>query len=197
MLVQYLKGRGKVTMVTCLSRRASKLDIFQQLAAEQDRLGFQNLSEGRVSTLFERIQCTRYKKIKSRRLSAKWAAELVDQLFHLVHLQWTYRNKYLHFRAHDGAETVTEYEARMKRIADLFNTVEPEHLLEEDRYLVTDHSPEELAASLTRRRILWEEEVAAARSAAFFERVRCDLAEEVEAERPEVIRPEGDSQKSI
>ena len=85
----------------------------------------------------------------------------------------------------------------MKRIADLFNTVEPEHLLEEDRYLVTDHSPEELAASLTRRRILWEEEVAAARSAAFFERVRCDLAEEVEAERPEVVRPEGDSQKSI
>ena len=85
----------------------------------------------------------------------------------------------------------------MKRIADLFNTVEPEHLLEEDRYLVTEHSPEELAASSTRRRILWEEEFAAARSAAFFERVRCDLAEEVEAERPEVVQPGGDSPKSI
>ena len=197
MLVQYLKGRGEVTMVSCLSRRASKLDSFRQLAAEQDRLGFQNLSEGRVSTLFERIQCARYKKIKSRRSSAKWAAELVDQLFHLVHLQWTYRNKYLHFRAHDGAETVTEYEERMKRIADLFNTVEPEDLLEEDRYLVTDHSPEELAASSTQPRILWEEEVAAARSAAFFERVRCDLAEEAEAEIPGVVRPEGNSQESM
>ena len=85
----------------------------------------------------------------------------------------------------------------MQRIADLFNTVEPDHLLEEDRYLVTDHSPEELAASLTRRRILWEEEVAAARSAAFFERVRNDLEDEVEAERKEVVRPAGDSQKSI
>ena len=121
----------------------------------------------------------------------------MDQLFHLVHLQWTYRNKYLHFRAHDGAETVTEYEERMKRIADLFNTVEPEDLLEEDRYLVTDHSPEELAASSTRRRILWEEEVAAARSAAFFERVRRDLAEEAEAEIPGVVRPEGNSQESM
>ena len=85
----------------------------------------------------------------------------------------------------------------MKRIADLFNTVSPEHLLEEDRYLVTDHSPEELAASSTRRRILWEEEIAAARSAAFFERVRCDLEEEIEAERPEGVRPAGGPQKSI
>ena len=109
--------------------------MFQQLASEQDRLGFQNLSEGQVSKLFERIQCARYKKIKSRRSSEKWAAELVDQLFHLVHLQWTYRNKYLHFCAHDGAKTVTEYEAQMKRIAEVFNTVEPGHLLEEDRYL--------------------------------------------------------------
>ena len=76
-----------------------------------------------------------YKKIRSCRSSKKWAAELVDQLFHLVHLQWTYRNKYLHFCAHDGAKTVTEYEAQMKRIAEVFNTVEPGHLLEEDRYL--------------------------------------------------------------
>ena len=137
-----------------------------------------------MSILFERIQCAQYKKIKSRRSSEKWAAELVDQLFHLVHLQWTYRNKYLHFCAHNRAETVTKYEARMKQIAKLFNTVVPEHLLEEDRYLVLDHC---LAVSLTRRRILWEEEIAAARSTAFFERVRCNLEEEVEAERPEVL----------
>ena len=93
LLVRYLKGRGKVSMASCLSHRASKHSIFQQLASEQGRLGFQNLSEGRVSTLFERIQCARYKKIKSCWSSEKWAAELVDQLFHLVHLQWTYRNK--------------------------------------------------------------------------------------------------------
>ena len=61
LLVQYLKGPGEVTMVSCLSCRAAKLDMLQQLASEQDRLGFQNLSEGRVSTLFERIQCARYK----------------------------------------------------------------------------------------------------------------------------------------
>ena len=28
----------------------------------KDRLGFQNLSEGRITTLFEYIQCKRYKK---------------------------------------------------------------------------------------------------------------------------------------
>ena len=106
-------------MVSCLSHRASQNSMFRQLASEQDRLGFQNPSKGRVTTLFERIQCVRYKKIKSRRSSEKWAAELVDQLFHLVHLQWTCRNKYLHFCAHDGAETVTGYEARMKQIAEV------------------------------------------------------------------------------
>ena len=52
-------------------------------------------------------------------------AELVNQLFHLVHLQWMYRNKYLHFLAHDGAKTVTEYEARMRRIAEIFNNIGP------------------------------------------------------------------------
>ena len=89
LLVWYLEGRGKVTMVSCLSHQASQNSMFRQLASEQDRLGFQNPSKGRVTTLFERIQCVRYKKIKSRRSSEKWAAELVNQLFHLVHLQWT------------------------------------------------------------------------------------------------------------
>ena len=56
------------------------------------------------------------KKIKFRRLSRKWVVELVDQLFYLFDLQWTYRNKYLHFRARDGTKTVTKYEASMRQI---------------------------------------------------------------------------------
>ena len=46
LLVQYLEGRENVTMVSCLSHRASQNSMFWQLASEQDRLDLQNLSEG-------------------------------------------------------------------------------------------------------------------------------------------------------
>ena len=55
LLVRYLEGYREITMVSCLSHRASQNSMFRQCASEQDRLGFQNLSEGRVTTLFERI----------------------------------------------------------------------------------------------------------------------------------------------
>ena len=70
----------------------------------------------------------------------KWAAKLVDQLFKLTHLQWKYRNNYLHHRAHDGAETVEEYESRMRCIEDSLELTDPEDLLEEDRFLVKEYS---------------------------------------------------------
>ena len=54
--------------------------------------------------------------------------------------------------------------------------------MEEDRYLVLDHNLEELASTKTQRKILWEEEIAAARSAAFFERMRDNLEGSVEAD---------------
>ena len=85
----------------------------------------------------------------------------------------------------------------MKQIAEVFNTVGPEHLLEEDRYLNLDNSLEKLASTSTQRRILWEEEIAAARSAAFFERVRCDLEAKVDAERLKVRQSTMDLQQRI
>ena len=130
---------------------------------------------------YERVQCKHYRKIESRRSSAKWAAEFVDQLFRLTHLQWTYRNKYLHYRAHDGAETVEEYESPMNRIKQSFERTELEDLLEEDRHLVEDYTLEELAAATTDTRITWEESMDTARSAAFFENMR-RILEETECE---------------
>ena len=84
-----------------------------------------NLSESNANTT--------NKKTDSRRSSAKWTAELVDQIFCLTHLQWTYRNNYIHYRVSDGAETVDEYKARMARISKTLELTNPEELLEEDR----------------------------------------------------------------
>ena len=118
-----------------------------------------------------------HSKIESRRSSAKWAAEFVDQLFRLTHLQWTYRNNYIHYRVSDGAETVDEYEARMARIEQTLECTDPEDLLAEDRHLVEEYTLAELAEAATNTRIMWEESVDAARSAAFFERMRHALEE--------------------
>ena len=131
------------------------------------------------------------------RSSTKWAAEFVDQLFRLTHLQWTFRNNYINYRASDGAETVDEYEARMARIEQTLERTDPEDLLEEDRHLVEDYTLTELAEAATTTRIMWEESMDAARSAAFFDRMRraledteCDNSVDLQAPffRPPPVR---------
>ena len=101
----------------------------------------------------------------------------MDQLFHLTHLQWTYRNNYIHYRVSNGAETVDEYEARMTRIEQSLEHTDLKDMLEEDRHLVEDYTLAELAEATTNTRIMWEESMDTAHSAAFFERMRHVLEE--------------------
>ena len=56
----------------------------------------------------------------------------------------------------------------MKQIVTEFDHTDPEELLEDDQHLVMDFSPEALAGASSEDRILWEEEMRAAKSAAFF-----------------------------
>ena len=86
--------------------------------------------------------------------SVKWAAKLVDQIFKLTHLQWKYCNSYLKFCARDGAETVEEYEARMRRIEETLEYTDPEDLLADDRHLVEAYSLKDLAAASSEKRIM-------------------------------------------
>ena len=94
-----------------------------------------------------------YNKIESRRSSAKWIAELVDQIFRLTHLQWMYRNNYIHYCVSGDAETVDEYEARMARISKTLELTDPGELLEENRHLVEEYTLAELAEASTSTRI--------------------------------------------
>ena len=87
-------------------------------------------------------------------------------------MQWTYRNNYLHYCTSDSTETAAEYASRMKRIQLEFERVDPETLLEEDQYLVQEYDLQELAAATTSDRIVWEESLKSAQSAAFFVHMR-------------------------
>ena len=177
MIVDYLRGRGTCSMSSCHVGRRSCRSRYHRLAIQVDRLGWQNFTEGRIPCSFERVQSRYYQKHDSRRSSAKWAAELVDQIFKLTHLQWKYRNSYLKFRARDGAETVEEYEDRMRRIEQTLELTDPEDLLEGDRHLVEAYSLEDLAAATSEERITWEESMRAARSVARHARIRQTMEE--------------------
>ena len=164
-------------MKSCHEGRKSSRSRYYRLATHVDCLGWQNFTEGRMPRQLERVQCRYYHRIESRRSSQKWAAELVDQIFKLTHLQWKYPNSYLKYRANDSAETVEEYESRMRRIEETLQLTDPEDLLEEDRFLVEDYSLEELSATTSTKRINWEESMSAAQAAAGHARVRSTLNE--------------------
>ena len=171
MIVDYLRGRGNRSMLSCHTGRSSRHSRYYKLATHVDRLGWQNFTEGRIPCLFERVQCRYYEKHDSRRSSAKWSAELVDQIFKLTHLQWKYRNNYLKFRAHDGAETVEEYDARMRCIEESLEYTDPEDLLVDNWHLVKAYSLEDLMAATSEERITWEESLQAVRSVARHARI--------------------------
>ena len=90
-------------------------------------------------------------------MSQKWAANFIAQLIKITNLQWTYRNNFLHYRKHSGAETASKYDDRMSRIIDTFEWVDPGELLPEDRHLVDSRSPKTLATVTSDARIAWKE----------------------------------------
>ena len=59
----------------------------------------------------------------------------------------------------------------MKQIETEFEHTDPEELLEDDQHLLKDFNPETLAGASSEDRILWEEGMRAAKSAAFFDDV--------------------------
>ena len=65
----------------------------------------------------------------------------------------------------------------MKRIEMVFEHTDPEGLLKDDQHLLNDFSPATLAGASSEDRILWEEEMRAAKSAAFFDDVSRTLEE--------------------
>jgi hypothetical protein len=57
-------------------------------AQAQDRIGWMNTTEGKVSVQWKQLQMDYYRSINSRRLPHKWAAGLVTNLLMITHTQW-------------------------------------------------------------------------------------------------------------
>jgi hypothetical protein len=68
-------------------------------AIAQDCIGWVAFTEGRISTLWCKLQAEHYRATQSNRSAGKWAAAgLVTSLLSITHSQWTHRNSILHAR---------------------------------------------------------------------------------------------------
>ena len=129
-LIKYIQGRGKLKFAT-LGQLSHNL---QQLANSQDRIGWRNMMEGRVSKLFYGIQCVHLSTSHSRINGDDWMKGLIGRLIHISHSQWLFRN----FTLHDtncGYNRLKDKLAVQLQISELSQT-DPERIPDHSRFLL-------------------------------------------------------------
>ena len=157
MIGKYLDARNTMQMVDVLNYvEQETTDHELELAKDHDSIGWQNFTEGRISKLYVEYQRIYYKTLKDcKHRATTWAAGLIENIFKIVHNQWTWRNEKLHFRQHPGAETAFEYEQTMERITNQLEMTDWDDLLPEDQYLL-EVDPEDLAKASPDGRRAWQ-----------------------------------------
>ena len=93
MITRYLLGQSSTSMTYCLRGHAP---VLCTLAAVQDRLGWDNFVEGRISSVFLEAVKPALSRHQSRMTPEKWCEKLITQLLQLTHKQWLFRNSYVH-----------------------------------------------------------------------------------------------------
>jgi len=133
LLLKYLRDRGKTTCLEC----ADSLDlapIYQDFAAAQDVIGWDNFIMGMVSHKLLTIQSTHLHTAETSHQSTRWIAGLITQLLQVTHTQWIYRCVLVHDR-NTGILISTHKAALLEEIEHQLS-LGPEDLAEEDRFLL-------------------------------------------------------------
>jgi hypothetical protein len=86
-IAQALRPRSPDHLFTAYSS-----PLIHAAATTQDRIGWRNFVEGKISKEWRILQSRHYLEIASRRSGDRWAEKLVTKLLELVHSMWTYRN---------------------------------------------------------------------------------------------------------
>ena len=159
LLRQYLLARGRSPMSTFCPPGSS----YSVLADAQDRLGFHNFIEGRISVQFKSARQWDISRRRLRKHAPHWCNGLVLRLTQITHRQWTYRNQTVHYK---GADGLTErQQLRIMRDCENLLWTDPTSLLPEDRELL-DIDFVELGEGPAIARQTWLSEMQAALEAA-------------------------------
>jgi hypothetical protein len=121
---KYLLARGKVQMIDCIYGTDQDLQV---AAVDSDRLGWDSMLEGRISSWWLTVAAPFLLKIRQKMLPQVWGTKFINKLHVIVHKQWIYRNSVLHYRGKDGL-TIPEHQ-------DIMNQVESHSLTDPDSLL--------------------------------------------------------------
>lgn len=145
----YLLGRGETTMKESIHGTISALKL---VADDSDRLGWDSLIEGRISTRWQSLVSPLLRKTSNCLQFQSWGRQFISRLHNILHKQWLYRNIYIHFRGKDGL-TIPEHQEVMNRVEEHALT-DPETLLPRHRYLLEEDF-KALGGGQTSDRLLW------------------------------------------
>ena len=108
-------------------------------AAEQTRIGWMLLTEGKIARSWGSLQDRYYRSIGSQRTGRSWAKHLITHILSMTHTQWTHRNSVLHDRDERGLRR----EERETLEMDINNEFEKglDGLHERDHHLITRGQP--------------------------------------------------------
>ena len=118
-------------MTECLT---NKYSAYALLSKVQDRLGWDNFVESRISTLWlDTVEP--FLRHASRKSIQQWGKSFIDSLLSLTHKQWIFRNSKVHFKT-DGL-TASQHDVLETTVRTLMAT-QPSSLLAKDRYLLSE-----------------------------------------------------------
>lgn len=121
----YLLGHDNKSWIECVRGRASP---FVTLAETQDRLGWDNFVEGRISKVLLQAVTNSLTASGSRSSPEAWCRKLIRHLLQLTHSQWIFRNSHTHLKKLDGL-TIAQHEQLFDKVKSLMD-IDPSDLLD-------------------------------------------------------------------
>ena len=127
---KYIRGRGDVKFAELGQMSPHMLE----LALSQDRIGFRNFMEGRISKKFLDIQSYHLMDADGYLSGYDWVKIFITKILQITHSQWIFRNMTLHDR--NGGELRRREAQKMRSEAEHFAHMNPMDLKEQDRWLL-------------------------------------------------------------
>ena len=155
---KYILLRGTRTLTSLPYLSPTMRDIF----LVQDRIPWQAFMEGKVCREIFAHQALALQASHSKLSITSWAKKFLDQLLHITHAQWIYRNVSLHDKD-TGYLNLRKREEILREI-DRLSEIEASQIPPESRYLLEiDYN--ELRASSMVRQSYWVYAIKAAKRA--------------------------------
>ena len=127
---KYIRGRGHLKFSE-LGRMSSDVE---EVARDQDVIGWRNFMEGRVCLKIADVQQAHLSSSDSLLNTDMWMRIFISKLLHISHSQWILRN----FMLHDTAAGYLRLKDRIELISKIaeLSTTNPSDLPEESRFLL-------------------------------------------------------------